>query len=186
MINMQETKNGERMNFSIKELQEFSLLGQEVELTNFQNKNVQISAEFWKKFNINLKKSYLSQSANWVKYAVMEKRDDKLFYYCAIPKKVIVPDEFKVKVIPSHKYLVVEHVGPMNKIYETYRTIYKEILPNNQYILRQNDFLHFEKYDYRFHWNGENSVIEIWVPVQEKTNSSLWEEHRRSRYGWYC
>ncbi|HAP8552898.1 TPA: transcriptional regulator, partial [Enterococcus faecium] len=27
--------------------------------------------------------------------------------------------------------------------------------------------LHFEKYDYRFHWNSDNSVIEIWIPIQD-------------------
>ncbi|HAP8558889.1 TPA: transcriptional regulator, partial [Enterococcus faecium] len=25
----------------------------------------------------------------------------------------------------------------------------------------------FEKYDYRFHWNSDNSVIEIWIPIQD-------------------
>ncbi|HFP7950914.1 TPA: transcriptional regulator, partial [Enterococcus faecium] len=24
-----------------------------------------------------------------------------------------------------------------------------------------------EKYDYRFHWNSDNSVIEIWIPIQD-------------------
>ncbi|HDG0686682.1 transcriptional regulator, partial [Enterococcus faecium] len=23
------------------------------------------------------------------------------------------------------------------------------------------------KYDYRFHWNSDNSVIEIWIPIQD-------------------
>ncbi|HAQ1516394.1 transcriptional regulator, partial [Enterococcus faecium] len=22
-------------------------------------------------------------------------------------------------------------------------------------------------YDYRFHWNSDNSVIEIWIPIQD-------------------
>lgn len=42
----------------------------------------------------------------------------------------------------------------------------KNILPNNEYILAQNNFLHFKKYDYRFHWNNDNSIIEIWIPIQ--------------------
>ena len=32
----------------------------------------------------------------------------------------------------------------------------------------QNEFLHFEKYDYRFHWNSSESIIEIWIPIQDK------------------
>ena len=23
-----------------------------------------------------------------------------------------------------------------------------------------------ERYDYRFHWNKENSIIEIWLPIK--------------------
>ena len=73
------------MNYRIEELGSFSIIGQEIELTNFRAQNIQISTVFWKRFNINLKKSYLSQSGNWIKYAFMEKHDGKLFYYCAIP-----------------------------------------------------------------------------------------------------
>ena len=39
------------MNFSIKELNAFAVIGQEVELTNYQKKNIQISTQFWRKFN---------------------------------------------------------------------------------------------------------------------------------------
>lgn len=54
----------------------------------------------------------------------------------------------------------------MDKIYETYTKIYNELLPNTEYMLLQKDFLHFERYDYRFHWNKENSIIEIWLPIK--------------------
>ncbi|HCR3863245.1 TPA: effector binding domain-containing protein, partial [Enterococcus faecium] len=111
------------MNFSIKELNAFAVIGQEVELTNYQKKNIQISTQFWRKFNSSLKKSYLSQSGNWVKYAFMERRNGNLYYFCSIPKRTILPDNFLYKEIPSYKYLVVEHIGAMGKIYETYRKI---------------------------------------------------------------
>ena len=39
------------INFSIKELNAFAVIGQEVELTNYQKKNIQISTQFWRKFN---------------------------------------------------------------------------------------------------------------------------------------
>ena len=118
------------------------------------------------KSNINLKKSYLSQSGNWRKYAFTERRNGKLYYFCSIPGKNIVPDNFIYKEIPSCKYLVVEHIGSMDKIYETYGKLYQEILPHVGYIPLQKNFLHFEKYDYRFHWNRENSIIEIWLPIE--------------------
>ena len=55
----------------------------------------------------------------------------------------------------------------MDNLYETYRKIYQEILPNTDYTPLQEEFLHFERYDYRFHWNSDNSVIEIWIPIQD-------------------
>lgn len=52
------------MKYKIYELEAFSVIGQEAELTDYQKRNIQISTQFWKKFNSNLKKSYLSQSGN--------------------------------------------------------------------------------------------------------------------------
>ena len=145
----------------------FAVIGQEVELTNYQKKNIQISTQFWRKFNSSLKKAYLSQSGNWVKYAFMERRNGKLYYFCSIPQRTITPEGFLYKEIPSYKYLVVEHIGAMDKIYETYGKIYEEIIPSTSYIPIKDIILHFEKYDYRFHWNSDNSVIEIWIPIQD-------------------
>lgn len=62
-------------------------------------------------------KGNLSQSGNWIKYAVMERSNSELFYYCAIPKKETVPENFIVKDIKSHTYLVVEHRGAMDNLY---------------------------------------------------------------------
>ena len=46
-------------------------------------------------------------------------------------------------------------------------TVTYEIIPNTPYTPIKNIILHFEKYDYRFHWNRDNSVIEIWIPIQD-------------------
>ena len=155
------------MKYEIRELEEFSVVGQEIELTNLQRKNVQISTQFWRTFNNNLKKSYLPQYGNWIKYAFMERKNGKLFYYCAIPKRTVIPEGFICKEIKACKYLVTEHIGLMNGIYDTYTKLYQEVLSNVECIPLQEVFLHFERYDYRFHWNRENSVIEIWLPIKE-------------------
>lgn len=154
------------MKYTIQELESFSVVGREIELTHSQKTNVQISTKFWQTFNMSLKRSKLSQSENWVKYAFMERRNGQLFYYCAIPKKDIIPEGFILKEMKAQRYLVVEHIGPMSKIYRTYGEIYQEILPNMDYKPFQESFIHFEKYDYRFHWNQGNSIIEIWVPIK--------------------
>lgn len=154
------------MNYRIQELDSFAVVGQEVELSNKQSKNLQLSMNFWPRFNANLKRAQLSQSSNWVKYAFMQRRDDKVFYYCAIPKRDHIPEGFISKEIQFSRYLVVEHVGSMKNIYSTYEQVYKELLPAHNYLPKQTDFLHFERYDHRFHWNKPTSIIEIWIPIQ--------------------
>ena len=62
-------------------------------------------------------------------------------------------------------YLKVDHKGAMNNLAFTYHEIYKQIIPNSTFELKRDVFLHFEKYDHRFHWNRNASIIEIWIPV---------------------
>lgn len=161
------------MNYRIQTLDEFLIIGQEIELTNSQRQNIQISTSFWRQFNTNLKTFHLSQSGHWIKYALMERRRGRLYYFCAIPQTSYIPHGFESRSIQSHQYMVVEHIGPMNQIYQTYGKIYEKILPESQYIPIKNDFIHFEKYDYRFHWNRNDSVIEIWIPVQDKNIDNI-------------
>lgn len=153
------------MEYRIEERKAFYVIGQGTPLAATQKSNIEISTAFWKQFNKALKKAYLSQFGNWAKYAFTQRRNGSLFYFCAIPRKVSIPDGFVSLEIPSSKYLVFEHTSAMSEIYDTYSTIYKEMLPLSGYSLKQDSFLHFEKYDNRFHWNSTNSVIEIWVPI---------------------
>ena len=55
------------------------------------------------------------------------------FIISVLYQRTILPDNFLYKEIPSYKYLVVEHIGAMEKIYETYGKIYQEIIPNTPY-----------------------------------------------------
>lgn len=154
------------MKYRMKEIGAFSVIGQETPLADTQRRNIEISSAFWKQFNQNLKKAYLSQFGNWTKYAFTQRRNGSLFYVCAIPRKEFTPHGFVAMEIPSSNYLVFEHIGAMSKIYDTYHVVYKEILPLSGYSLKQDSFLHLEKYDNRFHWNSANSVIEVWVPIE--------------------
>lgn len=167
-ISLKIIEGNEKMmlNYSVREEGTFVVIGQQIELTERQNSNLQLSMQFWKQFNSNLKKASLSQNGNWNKYAFMYRKEGKLFYYCSIPKRSVVPDGFIEHQVGAHKYLVVEHVGAMNRIYSTYNAIYHDLLPECGYTHEQDEYLHYEKYDYRFHWNREDSLIEIWVPIK--------------------
>ena len=77
------------------------------------------------------------------------------------------PTKFILKDIPAGKYLVVEHQGAMDQIYATYEEIYHKLIPKLGLNLEQTNFLHFEKYDERFHWNRSSSIIELWIPLKD-------------------
>lgn len=155
------------MEYRIEELDSFTVIGQAVQLTNSQKHNLEIAQRFWRQFNSHIKKAYLSQSRHWIKYAFMIRQNQQLYYYCAIPAKDQIPKHFFSQKIIKQKYLVFEHIGHMDQIYTTYNHIYQDILPLCPYTINKDHFLHFEKYDYRFHWNQPHSVIEIWIPIQE-------------------
>lgn len=98
--------------------------------------------------------------------AFIEKIENKIFYYISIPKKDFVPNDFTEKIILKSKYLRVEHIGNMNKLKDTINYVYKEIIPKNNILVENRQFVYFEKYDYKFHWNREDSVIEIYIPIK--------------------
>lgn len=154
------------MKYELKELPAFSVLGLEQVLTNQKSQNLERCLSFWTVFNRQLKMNRLTQQkGNWTKFAFMERRDGQLYYYCGIPRPTYVPANFLVKEVPAGSYLVVEHQGAMYQIYDTYEEVYQELVPKLGLSLKQTSFLHFEKYGEKFHWNRENSVIEIWIPI---------------------
>ena len=54
----------------------------------------------------------------------------------------------------------------MNKLKDTINYVYKEIIPKNNILVENRQFVYFEKNDYKFHWNREDSVIEIYIPIK--------------------
>src|SRR5574344_266512 len=135
------------MDYQIIELEEFNVIGIRYELSKSLSNNVKLAQNHWKIFNSKL-------------------RNNKLFYYISIPKKDFVPNDFTEKIILKSKYLRVEHIGNMNKLKDTINYVYKEIIPKNNILVENRQFVYFEKYDYKFHWNREDSVIEIYIPIK--------------------
>ena len=79
------------------------------------------------------------------------------------------PRGFLYKEIPSYKYLVVEHIGAMDKIYETYGKIYEEIIPSTSYIPIK--ILSYTlKIRLSFHWNSDNSVLKFGYLFKIRSN----------------
>ena len=155
------------MEYQIIELEEFSVIGTRYELSKSLSNNIKLAQNHWKTFNRKLRNNKLYLGDNWCKYAFIEKIENKIFYYISIPKKEeYIPDEFTEKTILKSKYLKVEHIGNMNKLKDTINYVYKEIMPRNNILVESRQLVYFEKYDYKFHWNREDSVIEIYIPIK--------------------
>ncbi|MBO0454847.1 GyrI-like domain-containing protein [Candidatus Enterococcus murrayae] len=155
------------MKYELKELPDFTVIGLEQELTNRKSTNLERCLSFWPAFNRQLKANGLTQQQGaWTKFAFMDRREEKLIYYCGIPHSKKIPTDFLLKEIPAGRYLVVEHRGAMDQIYSTYEAIYQVLVPKLGLSLAQTNFLHFEKYGAKFQWSRENSIIEIWIPIK--------------------
>lgn len=154
------------MDYQIIELEEFSVIGIRYELSKSLSNNVKLAQNHWKIFNSKLRNNKLYLGSNWSKYAFIEKIENKIFYYISISKKDFVPKDFAEKTILKSKYLKVEHIGNMNKLKDTINYVYKEIVPKNNVLVENRQFVYFEKYDYKFHWNRDDSVIEIYIPIK--------------------
>jgi len=152
---------GEFMDFKIITLNEFEVMGREYELSNSLNRNMMLAQKHWQKFNMELRKNKVHLGRNWIKYAFVYEDNGELYYYIAVPKKEDVSFDFKMKTIPKSKYLMVEHNGNMNKLKSTVDSVY-----NNVSGFKSSDFAYFEKYDYKFHWNRKDSIIELYFPIK--------------------
>ena len=54
-------------------------------------------------------------------------------HFQSLDRKSSLPDGFILKEIQPHQYLVAEHTGAMNRIYDTYEELYRNLLPNIKY-----------------------------------------------------
>lgn len=89
---------------------------------------------------------------------------------------------FSIKKIPRQTYLVCKHTGNIATIKDTVNQIYKEFLPQHKFVLQQDRFFHFERYDKRFNKDEQDSVIDIYVPVEKETAYEEMDLYDESKY----
>jgi len=97
-----------------------------------------------------------------------EMNEDTPFTYLAgveYPNDLPVPEGLESREVPAAEYAVFEHVGSLDTLNETYKAIYNNWLPDSEYRRRATD--DFELYDKRFKYGLEDSVMEIWVPIEK-------------------
>jgi AraC family transcriptional regulator len=93
---------------------------------------------------------------------------DQFHYVAGAPVRpdASVPDGMEKHTIPAAMYAVFTHEGPVSGIGETMARIYRDWLPESG--RRHGDGPELEYYDERF-TNGPDSVMEIWIPVEEES-----------------
>lgn len=76
-----------------------------------------------------------------------------------------VPEGMVGKEVPKAKYAVWTYKGKMPGLTEAYRWLYEEGMPKSG--LKQKKDIWLEKYDERFKDDSDDSIMEIWIPVEE-------------------
>jgi predicted transcriptional regulator YdeE len=154
------------LEFNLTTVNGLSVCGLKTELSTSQKENYNIIRKHWKKFNNALRNRKLTQGANWKKYGISQKLNDRYFYLSAIPMDIKISG-FENIEIEKGTFAHFQHIGSMELISETIYNIYKRIIPESFLnIDKERTLLHYEYYDYRFHWNKSDSIIDIYVPVE--------------------
>lgn len=156
-------------------LDDIFLVGCETGLGTSLCKNAGISMAFWKRFNEQLKMYHVKQGKQFLKYALTQRGSQGLTYACGVPSAQLYPEHFQIYRIPKGEYLCIEHHGDMALLPETIRTVFEQELKNRQLTPAKGRLVYFERYDERFHYHQDASVIELYIPLAKNTQDTMEE-----------
>ncbi len=143
-----------------------AVMGIYTELTSSDIENFRLISSLWKTFNSQLRQAGYSSGTNWQKFGITAQKNGRYFYYTAVPRSS-VQTPFREFKIPVFHCLLFTNTGAMNKLSTTISNIYAQQLPQMGIEVNLNRrILHIERYANKFKWNADDSVIEIFVPVE--------------------
>lgn len=163
-------KGVEAMNYCVKELEEFRLVGFKEKMSMENEKNFKRIPEFWNEsfsqgkcqkmlaFNDKKELSCMGVCAN---------ADDKGFdYYIATGSDRAIPEDMDELLVPGGTYVIFECVGRMPEGQQkVWKRIFTEWFPNSGYEMTDGPQLE---------WYSEGDAAseeyrsEIWIPVRKK------------------
>ena len=151
------------MEFELVNKENIEVSGLPVKITKSQKENFRIMTNQWKKFNKELRLVRTGNIKNWEKYGITYKKNGVYFYMPSVSSN----SSFEKMIIIGGKYALFIHRGDIKFLKTTIYNIYKKIIPQNNLSLDpERIILHYEKYDYRFSWNRSDSIIEIYLPIE--------------------
>lgn len=149
------------------------LLMQRIELSTSLERNEELSLMFWKTFNQQLKEKHLTQGKTFLKYAVTFREQQHLYYGCGVIPKGTYPIGFTLYHIPRGHYLKFIHKGSHKTIKDTIRSIFEDYIPTHDVSRLSDSIQYYERYDEQFHFDREDSIVEIYVPIQYQEESKF-------------
>ena len=162
--------------FQIVEIGLIPAVGISTTLTRSQHENSVTISDLWKRFNKDIYKivNRPPSGTDWEKFGITYAQSQQYSYLAAIPylDDMRVPSHMVRKNIARGRYACISHTGKMSGLKSTIHNIYKNILPQSNLTLESPEkagLIHFERYDYRFHWNRRDSIIEVYVPIETVT-----------------
>lgn len=92
----------------------------------------------------------------------------ELEYIAAVPvsSTAAVPPGMVAWTVPATTFAVFEHHGPIARIADTVRQIYRQWLPASAY--EHSGIADVELYDERFCTEGQESVMEYWISIKPR------------------
>ncbi len=163
-------KGEQLMKTRITERDEFTVVGMDC----FCSQNNNTIPQLWEKFNKymnvipNMKecKAALGICVSDVEHVT----PDTEFRYIAsmeVEKVDELPEGMVAYTVPGGTYLVLEHVGALDTLPQSYDYAYKTWFSENEEY-GPTGFHDFEVYDERFKFGQEDSIMEIWIPIKKK------------------
>ncbi len=153
------------MKYEVLRLSQISVCYSQTELTSSHSQNFLIIRRHWMKFNNLLRINKVKLGFNWEKYAITKKYNDQYYYQCAFPSTTHLR-QFEFTIIPAGNYMKFNHKGSMSTIRKTINEIYSSAIPKSHFEINRNrSMIHFERYDSKFNWNRQDSVVELYVPI---------------------
>jgi len=155
------------MKYEILYISKLNVCYFETKITTSHQNNSSIISDHWKKFNILLRINKIKFDSEWEKFGITMKINNQYFYQCSFQSERCIPP-FNQTSIPAGNFAKFNHTGPLSLLSKTMNQIYKQIIPISPLDIDLNrSLIHYERYDSKFNWNNQNSVIEIYVPLKD-------------------
>lgn len=96
---------------------------------------------------------------------------DELQYIAGVPvsEQGELPDGMVFHTVPTHRFAVVTHRGPIQNIGETCHAVYRQWLPQSEW--EHAGIADVELYDHRFDSCSDSSEMEYWITVKPKEDA---------------